>query len=77
MKKFTLNFNICKKRSNVKIIKSCGIHLTQMLQKAVIKNMYYLFIGYIFTFHPRFSKNVESLDWPVVLPPQGPAMPKR
>lgn len=25
------------------------------------------------TFHPRFSKKVHILDWPVVLPPQGPS----
>jgi len=26
----------------------------------------------LLTFHPKFSKNVHSLDCPVVLPPQGP-----
>lgn len=29
-------------------------------------------IEVMLTFHPKFSKNVHSLDCPVVLPPQGP-----
>ena len=27
---------------------------------------------HLYTFQPRFSKKVESLAWPVVLPPHGP-----
>ena len=30
------------------------------------------FLLFICTFHPKFSKNVQSLACPVVFPPQGP-----
>lgn len=33
--------------------------------------------GECITFHPRFSKNVLNLIWPVVFPPQGPTNKKQ
>lgn len=34
-------------------------------------------INVLFTFHPKFSKNVLSRDCPVVFPPQGPGQVKK